>query len=342
MLIPAALQQDTPFGVNLGGSNPQFFPVMPDCEFDSWLTVGPTDGNNNGDISAIGIDFDGWDETCVGRSPCRLAAAASRDGRRRGLTDRCVCACSHQLSIDNGAIFWMDPDNGPAKCPLPCPAGTTFDAVLAQLTLPTGTGSPMHFDAQGNSAQTKRDWEEHCIEVMVGGPNSGAGSHSASGLPMPPDAGLSMAPAKGSSAGAAAVSADCPYTADGSCDEGTGKGKCPAGTDTADCLGAECLSVDTDMINAYVCQACSAPLHFDSFRLHLHAVAVSSCRSCAGKGGMASGSVPDTCTPACAVVYMAWWQRCSPAQELQAADQQMNGGLSEFYSKCVSARGGGH
>ena len=58
--------------------------------------------------------------------------------------------------------------------------------------------------------------------------------------------------------------------------------------------------------------------------------------------GSSETCVLDTCTPACAVVYMAWWQRCSPAQELQAADQQMNGGLSKFYSKCVSARGGGH
>jgi hypothetical protein len=69
MRIPAALQQDAPFGVDVGGSNPQFFPIVPECEFDSWLTVGPTDGSNNGAVSAIGIDFTSWDETCDRRVP---------------------------------------------------------------------------------------------------------------------------------------------------------------------------------------------------------------------------------------------------------------------------------
>ena len=63
MRVPAALQQDAPFGVDLGGANPQFFPIVPACEFDSWLTVGPTDGSANGDVSSIGIDFTKWDDT---------------------------------------------------------------------------------------------------------------------------------------------------------------------------------------------------------------------------------------------------------------------------------------
>ena len=52
-------------------------------QFDSWLTVGISTGNVHNDISSIGIDWDHW-------------------------TDR------GDLTTANGAIFWMDPDNGPA------------------------------------------------------------------------------------------------------------------------------------------------------------------------------------------------------------------------------------
>ena len=48
--------------------------------YDSWLTIGITDGDIQNKISAVGIDFNGWD------------------------TD-------NSLRIDNGAIFAMDPDN---------------------------------------------------------------------------------------------------------------------------------------------------------------------------------------------------------------------------------------
>eukprot|EP01043_Picozoa_sp_COSAG02_P011165 COSAG02_NODE_407_length_22898_cov_135.264047_14_plen_206_part_00 len=150
-----------------------------------------------------------------------------------------VRVCRHALPVDNGAVFWMDPDEGP----------TARQVVLAQLTMATGTGSPMFFDAQGNSATSKHDWEEHCIEVMVGGPHSGAGSHSASGITMPePGTGGSSKPLPGASA---VTPTECPYVADGTCDEGTDKGSCPVGTDTADCLGEDCLTVDTAMINTY-------------------------------------------------------------------------------------------
>ena len=91
--VPPAFQQATPFGANTGGTNPAFWAVMAGAEFDSWLTVGITDGDAGGALSSIGIDFDAWTE-------------------------------SDALGTSDGAVFWMAPDNGPA-------AGT--DAVLAQL-----------------------------------------------------------------------------------------------------------------------------------------------------------------------------------------------------------------
>lgn len=139
----------------------------------------------------------------------------------------------------------MDPDRGPTAGQ----AGPDYDVVLAQLTMVAGTGSPMFFDAQGNSATAKHDWQEHCIEVMVGGPNSGAGTHSSSGIPVPELVpGGSSKPPSGASAG---TPTSCPSIADGTCDEGTAEASCPVGTDTADCLGKGCLTVDTAMINTY-------------------------------------------------------------------------------------------
>ena len=44
-------------------TNPAFFPMMPDAEFDSFLTIG-TDGPAliPGALSTVGIDFTTWDE----------------------------------------------------------------------------------------------------------------------------------------------------------------------------------------------------------------------------------------------------------------------------------------
>ena len=51
-------------------------------QFDSWLTVGITDGDSHGSLSSIGIDWDGWSLT-------------------QGIT------------ADDGAVFWMDPNAAP-------------------------------------------------------------------------------------------------------------------------------------------------------------------------------------------------------------------------------------
>ena len=67
----------------------------------------------------------------------------------------------------------MVPDNAPCT-DRPCPDFFS-GVVIAQLTLPTdGETLTMKFDAQGNSRRKNEyDWEEHCIHVLVGGPNSG-------------------------------------------------------------------------------------------------------------------------------------------------------------------------
>jgi hypothetical protein len=54
---PPRSETAVPFGANIGGVNPAFVSIKPDAAFDSWLSVGPTDGSAGGKISSIGVDF---------------------------------------------------------------------------------------------------------------------------------------------------------------------------------------------------------------------------------------------------------------------------------------------
>ena len=121
MSIPPAYQAATPFGTNIGPTNPAFFAVMADCEFDSFVTLG-MDGPavQPGALSAIGIDFDSWSE-------------------------------STGLRTTDGAVFYMDPDHGATNEPV----------VIAQLTVRTGTQFTGTFSVQGRSKNSATDWEEN-------------------------------------------------------------------------------------------------------------------------------------------------------------------------------------
>ena len=61
--LPPAFQVPTPFGVNTGPTNPAFFGISPDAEFDSFITLG-VDGPAliQGAMSSVGIHFDSWSE----------------------------------------------------------------------------------------------------------------------------------------------------------------------------------------------------------------------------------------------------------------------------------------
>lgn len=79
--FPAALQVDSPFGTHVGGTNPAYWSYKAETEFDSWLTVGNTRGEQPS-LGHIDIPFGEWSET-------------------------------QDLKFHNGAIFWMRPDAGP-------------------------------------------------------------------------------------------------------------------------------------------------------------------------------------------------------------------------------------
>lgn len=140
MIVPPARQVAAPFGSNVGGVSPAFWaiPGHEDCKYDSWLSVGVDDGNSGNSISSIGIDFDSWSLTTG-------------------------------LDVDDGAVFWMDPDQAPDG-----------QQVVAQLTLAsdaTNEQRQFEFSAQGRletsgsseNKGAKDNWKAYGIGVQLGG-----------------------------------------------------------------------------------------------------------------------------------------------------------------------------
>jgi len=78
MIIPAAYQLKDHQGANIGGINPLLRQFVPESKYDSWLTIGLTDGNSIGQVDVIGVDFNSWTDT-------------------------------NNLVVNNGAIFLDDP-----------------------------------------------------------------------------------------------------------------------------------------------------------------------------------------------------------------------------------------
>ena len=62
MSIPPSYQMHEYQGANIGGINPLLINYIPDSRYDSWLTIGLTDGDPVGQVDAIGIDFSSWDD----------------------------------------------------------------------------------------------------------------------------------------------------------------------------------------------------------------------------------------------------------------------------------------
>jgi hypothetical protein len=138
MIIPGAYQVATPFGTDVAGVSPSLTAVMPAATFDSWLTVGITDGAA-GEISSIGLPFDTWSEQAG-------------------------------FSTDNGALFWMDPTAGPTVDSGP--------VTVAQLTVPTGgTRLDVQMGAQGHSRNGLPDWMEELRFQIMGRVGASGGGH---------------------------------------------------------------------------------------------------------------------------------------------------------------------
>lgn len=84
MVFPPAYQVASPFGTDFGGVNPILFApnAMPSAQFDSWLTVGISEGDSLHKLGQVGIEFAIWDEF-------------------NGLVS---------APDTGGSVFWMNPD----------------------------------------------------------------------------------------------------------------------------------------------------------------------------------------------------------------------------------------
>ena len=120
MSVPAAYQVGFPLGANIGGVNPAFFVISADIEFDSWLTVGVTDGQGVSALSSIGVDFDRWTATSG-------------------------------IETTNGAVFWMNPNDAPG--------GDVVVAQLTVGRGVTAAALTCAFGLTGKSAAEDSDWE---------------------------------------------------------------------------------------------------------------------------------------------------------------------------------------
>ena len=143
LAFPPAYQVAAPFGADIGGTDPAFWSLGDsDSQFDSWLTVGLSEGMSSGEISSIGMDWEAW-------------------------------TADAGLSVDDGALFWMVPDDGPS-------GGSAV--VLAQMTVPSDfTSSTIRFGLQGrSSAADADDWQES-VEVSLGSGGGGGGGGGGAG-----------------------------------------------------------------------------------------------------------------------------------------------------------------
>ena len=135
LVFPPAYHSPAPFGCDIGGTDPRLhaIPGGETAKYDSWLTVGVTEGNSQNAISSIGIDWDSWTPNWPG--PPSEAVG--------------------QLSVDDGAVFWMDPDDAPSfeqfgdKTP------------VAQLTVRHDSHAIVSINGQGRCVdEGTEDWEE--------------------------------------------------------------------------------------------------------------------------------------------------------------------------------------
>ena len=61
LIMPAVYKCNCdPFGSNVGGTNPAFWSYKKEAQWDSWLTIGITDGNPDGAIASIGFSYTTW------------------------------------------------------------------------------------------------------------------------------------------------------------------------------------------------------------------------------------------------------------------------------------------
>jgi hypothetical protein len=132
----------TVYCAQIGGVNPQFYGMQglaQYAQYDSWLTVGMTEAESSTAISVVGDDVASWSET-------------------------------EALTTEDGAIFWMNPGDGPSLMDANGKVGKgapTGNIVVAQLTVKTGSSFEARVNCQGHTNHGD-NWESTSIKFHVG------------------------------------------------------------------------------------------------------------------------------------------------------------------------------
>ncbi len=131
LIIPGAYQVNNIFGSNIGGVSDSTFQFSQNSMYDSWLTIGITDGDSNNELGAIGIDFNEW----------RL---------------------NTPIESSDGAIFLMDPQLGNKN---------KNEIIIAQLTLPNDREDEAIINVQGKLNNLWADpWKQYNIVFHLSSP----------------------------------------------------------------------------------------------------------------------------------------------------------------------------
>eukprot|EP01043_Picozoa_sp_COSAG02_P034203 COSAG02_NODE_2380_length_8996_cov_3.460380_1_plen_270_part_10 len=128
--LPPAFQTKSPVGSSIGGVDPMFFQFKKEAAFDSWVTIGITDGDSQSALSAVGLtkDFQDWSET-------------------KGVHNK------------NCGVFFMDPSKGPTQKAGPI--------VIAQLTVKKGANTKARIGIQGKK-RGSGTWRHDGIVFAIG------------------------------------------------------------------------------------------------------------------------------------------------------------------------------
>ena len=136
MIIPPAYQSVINFNSNIGGVLPAIINIDSDAQYDSWLTIGITDGNSNNEVMTVGIDFSTWSETSG-------------------------------IHTTNGAVFTIDPEINIID---------SDEYIIAQITIPNDRSAELTLNAQGrkecnsNCNKDNRAWKQEGIIFNIDSP----------------------------------------------------------------------------------------------------------------------------------------------------------------------------
>lgn len=133
-IIPKAWQSSLSVNHNLGGVENSLIATFPDAEWDSWLTIGLTNGDELSSLGSVGIPFGSWSE-------------------------------DSQMEVSNGAVFVIDPE-------IDSPIGE--EIVISQLTIPNDQIAELIVSIQGKkidngivSDVSKRSWTEPNVRFRL-------------------------------------------------------------------------------------------------------------------------------------------------------------------------------